>query len=124
MYKNDGITRRYSEGFKLKVLAELSSGKYNKSELGRFYGINRTTLNKWIEQYDRKDLMNTRILVETNDEIGRIKALQKEVEQLKSLLLKKDLDKLVVDSYLEVAAKNLGYKNIDELKKNLNIKPS
>jgi transposase-like protein len=124
MYKNDGITRRYSEGFKLKVLAELSSGKYNKSELGRFYGINRTTLNKWIEQYDRKDLMNTRILVETNDEIGRIKTLQKEVEQLKSLLLKKDLDKLIVDSYLEVAAKNLGYKNIDELKKNLNIKPS
>ena len=124
MYKNDGITRRYSEGFKLKVLAELSSGKYNKSELGRFYGINRTTLNKWIEQYDRKDLMNTRILVETNDEIGRIKALQKEVEQLKSLLLKKDLDKLMVDSYLEVAAKNLGYKNVDELKKNLNIRPS
>jgi transposase len=124
MYKNDGITRRYSEGFKLKVLAELSSGKYNKSELGRFYGINRTTLNKWIEQYDRKDLMNTRILVETNDEIGRIKALQKEVEQLKSLLLKKDLDKLIVDSYLEVAATNLGYKNVDELKKNLNIKPS
>ncbi len=124
MYKNDGITRRYSEGFKLKVLAELSSGKYNKSELGRFYGINRTTLNKWIEQYDRKDLMNTRILVETNDEIGRIKALQKEVEQLKSLLLKKDLDKLLVDSYLEVAAKNMGYKNVDELKKNLNIRPS
>ena len=124
MYKNDGITRRYSEGFKLKVLAELSSGKYNKSELGRFYGINRTTLNKWIEQYDRKDLMNTRILVETNDEIGRIKALQKEVEQLKSLLLKKDLDKLIVDSYLEVAAENMGYKNVDELKKNLNIKPS
>jgi transposase-like protein len=123
MYKNDGIIRRYSEGFKLKILAELSTGKYNKSELGRFYGINRTTINKWIEQYDRKDLMNTRILVETNDEIGRIKALQKEVEQLKSLLLKKDLDKLIVDSYLEVAAENLGYKNVEELKKKLNIKP-
>jgi transposase-like protein len=123
MYKNDGIVRRYSEGFKLKVLAELSTGKYNKSQLGKFYGINRTTINKWIEQYDRKDLMNTRILVETNDEIGRIKALQKEVEQLKSLLLKKDLDKLIVDSYLEVAAENLGYKNVEELKKKLNIKP-
>lgn len=123
MYKNDGIVRRYSEGFKLKILAELSSGKYNKSELGRFYGINRTTINKWIEKYDRKDLMNTRILVETNDEIGRIKALQKEVEQLKSLLIKKDLDKLMLESYLEVIAENLGYKNVDELKKKLNIKP-
>jgi hypothetical protein len=44
--------------------------------------------------------MNTRILVETNDEIGRIKALKKENEQLKKLLVKKDLDKLFLDSYL------------------------
>ncbi|RIH62691.1 transposase, partial [Mariniphaga sediminis] len=36
---------------------------------------------------------------------------------------KKDLDKLALDSYLEVAAEKLGYKNVDELKKNLNIKP-
>jgi len=121
MYKNDIINRRYSEGFKLKVIAELSTGKYNKSELSRIYGINRISLNKWIEQYDRKDLMNTRITVETKDEIGRIKALQKEVDQLKTLLLRKDLDKLMLESYLEVAAENLGYKNVDELKKSLNI---
>lgn len=124
MYKNDGINRRYSEGYKLKVLAELTTGKYNKSELSRIYGINRTTLNGWIDQYDRKDLKNTRITVETNDDIGKLKALQKEVQQLKDLLLKKDLDNLMLDSYLEVAAENLGYKSVDELKKNLNIKPS
>jgi transposase len=123
MYKNDGVTRRYSEGFKLKILAELSTGKYSKRELGKIYGINRNTINVWIKKYDRKDLMNTRILVETNDEIGRIKALKKENEQLRKLLVKKDIDKLVVDSYLEVASENLGYKNVDELKKNLNTKP-
>ena len=123
MYKNDGVTRRYSEGFKLKILAELSTGKYSKRELGKTYGINRNTINVWIKKYDRKDLMNTRILVETNDEIGRIKALKKEIEQLRKLVIKKDLDKLVVDSYLEVASENLGYKNVDELKKNLNTNP-
>ena len=31
--------------------------------------------------------MNSRVKVETKDEISRIKALQKEVEQLKKLLL-------------------------------------
>ena len=123
MYKNDRVTKRYSESFKLKLLAELSTGKYNKNQLSKFYGINRTTLNEWIKKYGRKDLMNTRILVETKDEIGRIKALQKEIEQLRKLLIKKDLDKLVLDSYLEVASENLGYKNVDELKKNLNIEP-
>jgi hypothetical protein len=35
--------------------------------------------------------------------------------------LKKDLDKLVLDSYLEVTAEKMGYKNVGELKKNLNI---
>lgn len=124
MYKNDGINRRYSEGYKLKVLAELSTGKYDKTELSKLYGINRTTLNKWIQKYDRKDLMNTRITVETTDEIGRIKALKKEVEQLKSLLLKKDLDGLMQDAYLEIAAENLGYKDVADLKKNLKIEQS
>lgn len=122
MYKNDGVTRRYSESFKLKILSELSTGKYSKRQLGRIYGIQSSTINEWIKKYDRKDLMNTRIIVETKDEISRIKALQKEVEQLKELLIKKDLEHLVKDSYLEVAAENLGYKNVEELKKNLNIK--
>jgi len=117
MYKNDGVIRRYSESFKLKILSELSSGKYSKRELGRIYDVHSSTINEWIKKYDRKDLMNTRIMVETKDEISRIKALQKEIEQLKQLLIKKDLDKLVIDSYLEVAAENLGYKNVEELKK-------
>jgi hypothetical protein len=67
--------------------------------------------------------MNTRVTVQTDDEFTRIKALQKELKQLKDLLVKKDLDKLVADSYLQVAAENLGYKDVEELKKNLNIEP-
>jgi len=121
MYNNNQIVRRYSEGFKLKILAELSTGKYTKKKLGDIYGINRTTINEWIKKYDRKDLMNTRILVETTDETTRLKALQKEIKQLKELLIKKDLDRLVQDSYLDVASAKLGYKNVGELKKNLNI---
>ena len=122
MYKNDQVVRRFSESFKLKILAELSTGKYSKRELSRLYGVAPGTINEWIKKYDRKDLMNTRIMVETKDEISRLKALQKEIEQLKELLIKKDLEQLVNDSYLEVAAENLGYKSVEELKKNLNIK--
>ena len=123
MYRNDKVIRRYSEPFKLKILAELTTGKLNKSQLGKLYGINPTTINEWIRKYNRKDLMNTRIKVETKDEITRIKALQKEIQQLKKLLLKKDLDAMVLDSYLEVAAEDLGYKSVSELKKKLPIKP-
>ena len=121
MYKNDRVTRRYSEPFKLKILSELSTGKHNKYQLGKLYGIAPTTINEWIKKYDRKDLMNTRVMVETKDEISRIKALQKEIEQLKKLPLKKDLDQMIDESYLEVATSKLFYKNVLELKKKLNI---
>ena len=123
MYKNDQVIRRYSEGFKLKILAELSTGKYTKYQLGSIYGIDRSTINEWIKKYDRKDLMNTRIMIENEDDISRIKSLQKEIEQLEKLILKKDLEMLVNDSYLEVIAEKYGFKNVAELKKNLNIKP-
>ncbi|MBB6682273.1 transposase [Aequorivita sp. 609] len=123
MYKNDGYVRRYSESFKLKVLDELSKGNHSKRQVGLLYGIQPSTINEWIKKYNRKDLMNTRVLVQTDDELIRIKALQKELKQLKELLIKKDLDKLIDDSYLTVAAKKLGYKDALELKKKLNIKP-
>ena len=123
MYKNDGLVKRYSESFKLKVLAELAKGNHSKRQIALTYGVQSSTINVWIKKYDRKDLMNTRVTVQTNDEITRIKALQKELKQLKDLLIKKDLEKLVNDNYLEVAAENLGYKDVQELKKNLNIKP-
>ena len=119
MYKNEHVTRRYSEGFKLKILAELSSGKYSKRQLSMIYGLQTSTINGWIKKYDRKDLMNTRIMVENQDDISRLKALQKEIEQLKKLLLKKDLELLANDAYMEVIAEKYGA----ELKKNLNIKP-
>jgi len=63
MYKNDRVTRRYSEPFKLKILAELSTGKYTKNQLGKLYSIAPTTINEWIRKYERNDLMNTRVMV-------------------------------------------------------------
>ena len=123
MYKNDGYVRRYSESFKLKVLAELTKGNHSKRQIALTYGIQSSTINGWIKKYGRKDLMNTRVTVQTDDELTRIKALQKELKQLKDHLIKKYLEKHVTDSYLEVAAENLGYKDVEELKKNLNIEP-
>ena len=117
------VTRRYSEGFKLKILSELSTGKYSKRQLSMIYGLRSSTINDWIRKYDRKELMNTRIMVENQDEISRIKSLQQEIAQLKKMLIKKDLEHLIDDTYLEVAAEHLGYKTVAELKKNLKIKP-
>ena len=64
MYKNDRVTRRYSEPFKLKILSELSPEKYFMYELVKLYGMAPSTINEWIRKYECKDLMDTRIMVE------------------------------------------------------------
>ena len=46
MYKNEYTTRHYSEAFKLKILSELSSGKYSKRGLWRIYGLCPSTINE------------------------------------------------------------------------------
>lgn len=117
MLKNKHNIKYFSESFKLKILSELSDGKYTKMELSRLYNIGYSTINDWVHKYGRQDLMNQKVIVQTMDELSRIQALQNELAKLKELLIKKDLDALVLDSYLEVAAKELGFKNVAELKK-------
>ena len=122
MLKNRQPIRRFSESLKLKILAEITKGNYTKAQICDLYGIGRTTVNDWIRKYKRDDLMNHRVIIQTMDEQTKVEKLKKEIADLKALLLKKDLDALVLDSYLEVAAKDLGYKNSAELKKKLDIK--
>ena len=49
MYAKDKVIRRYSEPFKWKILAELTTGKYTKSELGKLYSIAPATINEWMK---------------------------------------------------------------------------
>jgi transposase-like protein len=51
MYRNNKVIRRYSEAFKLKILAELSTGKHTKSELCKLYSIAPTSVNEWVRVF-------------------------------------------------------------------------
>ena len=123
MLKNKHTVKHFSESIKLKVLNELSEGKHTKRELSRLYNIGYTTINDWIHKYKREDLMNQRVTIETMDDLSRVQILQKENAKLKELLVDKDIDMLMLKAYLEVAAEQLGFKDANELKKKLNIKP-
>jgi putative transposase len=39
MYRNDKVIRRYSEPFKLKIVAELSTVKHTNSKLCKLYSV-------------------------------------------------------------------------------------
>jgi len=58
MHKNDKVIRRYSEPFKLKILAELSTGKYTKSDIQKIakIGIGLVDIKP---DYDRFQIINS-----------------------------------------------------------------
>lgn len=117
MLKDDRTVKSYSESFKLKLLSELSDGKYSKNEIRRVYGVSLGSLDYWIKKYRRFDLLNQRLKIETMDELDKLKKLEEENKKLKELLIKKEVDGLMNEGYLEYAAKQLGYKSVEELKK-------
>ncbi len=60
-FENDGYVRRYSGSFKLNVLAELTKRNHSKRQITLINRVQTSTLDVWIKEYDRKDLMNTRV---------------------------------------------------------------
>jgi len=53
MLKDNRTIKKYSESFKLKVLSEIESGKYTKTEVCNVYGIGTPSLYRWIKKFDK-----------------------------------------------------------------------
>ena len=119
MLKDNRTIKKYSESFKLKVLSEIESGKYTKSEVCKVYGIGTPSLYRWINKFDKFALMNKRIRIETMEEKDKIKSLEKEIAKLKEALVNKDLKLFINECYLDVAREKLGYEDLEEFKKKL-----
>lgn len=124
MLKDNRTVKRYSESFRLKVLSEIEHGKYNKNEICHIYGLGIGTIYSWIRKYDKYSLMNKHLRIETMEEKDKIKELEKRISELKELLVDKDLKLFVSDIYLETLSEELGFSDVEELKKKLEAKRS
>ena len=85
----------------------------------------RKEVEEWLETKHGKKAMENRIKEVKKFYKTQLKLVRKEIKDVlaEGPKLKKDLDAMVLDSYLEVAAEDLGYKSVNELKKKLSIKP-
>jgi transposase-like protein len=108
--------KRYSIGFKQKVISEIEGGKLTKSEARRLYGITGgTTLQNWIKKFGKLHLLNKVVRIELKDEVSKLKELEKQKRALESALAQAQLRLIVYESIIEVAEEELGR----DLKKNL-----
>ena len=94
--------KRYSESFKIQVVREYEAGS-EIPELRTKYGIaGTTTITRWINKYATEGLRHRLMRIQTAEEVKRIRDLEKEVDELKAALVKVSLEKLALESTLEV----------------------
>jgi transposase-like protein len=109
---------RYSEAFKQQVVSELESGKFKTSSAAaRAYSIKgHPTVNRWLRQYGRTDLIPKRITISTMKEQDETKALKERVRKLEKALSDAHMKGLLEESYLEIACERIGV-DVSEFKK-------
>ena len=125
MSKKQSVRRRgaqqlfYTEGFKQKIVNEVLSGKLNRHQASKIYGIKgNATVSYWIRQNqaipgDPKVAIPIANFAEMKQNIHD-KKLQEEVKELRELLRVAELRADLWQHAIEVAEQKLG---IDILKK-------
>jgi transposase-like protein len=113
------VVVRYSEAFKLQVLRELEEGRFgSRSAAERAYGIKgKSTVVKWIRKYGKTNLQSKVIHVQEPKEVDEIRALRKQVRELKEALADAHIDIKLGEAYLELACEAAGIEDVEGFKK-------
>ena len=103
------IIKRYSMAFKKQVVQEYEAGASMESLRAR-YGISgKQTVRNWIDQYGRTGVRHQVMNIDNADVQAENRVLQERIANLEKLVAQLSLDKLMLESTLTVAEKELGY---------------
>jgi len=101
---------RYSMAFKRQVVADLESGRFRTiGEANAHYGIGGAqTVRHWLVKFGRNHLIPKVVRVEKPDEADQIRQLKKQIRQLQQALGRTQMEKVVTESFLEIACERMG----------------
>ena len=101
------VVKRYSIGFKRHIVGEYESGQ-SRYELRRRYGMDYSTLDRWITQYSQEGLRHKLMRIQKPEEQERVRELEAQVAALEKALAQVTLDKMMLETTLEVAEEEYG----------------
>jgi len=90
------IIKRYSTAFKQQIASEYEQGT----------GI--SSLKRWVQEYGRQGLRHRMMVIQHPEEQDEVKKLKEKISQLEKAVADLTLDKLMLESTLEVVEKELG----------------
>ena len=119
------VTVRYSEAFKLQVITELESGKFDCVEQARqAYGIGGSeTVRAWLRKYGRNDLLGRIVRVEKPQERDQIGALKARIRELERAVADSKVQEVLARAYFEIACEQFGVEDVEALKKGSSPNP-
>ena len=102
------IIKRYSEAFKQQIVREYEGGA-SIPELGEKYGIHGgNTIGGWLKKYAREGVRHKLLLIQSPEEQEQVKQLKSRTSQLEKLVAQLMLDKVMLETTLQVAEAQLG----------------
>lgn len=109
---------RYGEAFKMQVVEEIASGKFDGAcSASRAYGIKGAqTVRSWLIKYGREELLPKQVTISTVQETQENKLLKKRVKELEKALADSYMKGLLDQSFLQIACERMGLP-VDEFKK-------
>ena len=110
---------KYSEAFKAQVVREIEEGKLaNCWAASERYGIGgSTTVYGWVRKYGRDHLVGKVVRVETVGERDELKRLKQRVRELEALLADQALDLALEKSFVKLACREAGIRDVEAFKK-------
>lgn len=118
-----GFSNRYSEAFKLQVLAEIENGHLTPAAAVRKYGLSHCSMiNYWSKRYRKPHLLRKVVRIEMPTEPTQqdiVKQLKAEKQKLESALAQSQLKVMALEALIDVAEEHY---QID-IKKNSGFKP-
>ena len=100
--------KRYSEAFKKTVVKEYEAGE-TIDALRQRYGVGGgSTIQRWIKKYGVAGLRHEVVIMQRADEQRREKELEARIKELETALAQLTLDKMMLETTLEVAGELYG----------------
>lgn len=116
------IVVRYSEAFKMQVVNDLESGRFDcVNHATLHYDIKGTgTIKRWLKKYGRNHLYPKVMRVEKLNEKDKIRALKEEIKELKMALGVTQTKNVLGESFLKLACDELGM-DVESFKKKVDL---
>lgn len=92
------VSRRYSESFREQVVSEVESGRMSCAEASREYGISKSLMKNWLNEYGK--FRPQRSIVEVV-----MKSEKEKISELEKALSEAHLKLRLYDKMLELAGK-------------------